>query len=70
MAAAHHAEVVDRLRDSWVVRRDEAALAGGDVLRRVEREARRGGDRTDLAVAVAGLECVRCILDDRRPELE
>src|SRR5262249_3675393 len=33
VAAAHHAQVVDRARDGIVVRRDEAALAGGDVLR-------------------------------------
>ena len=48
----------------------EPALAGGDVLRRVEREARRVRDRADLAAAVARLDRVRRVLDHRDAELE
>ena len=65
VAAAHQAQVLDRLRDLRVVRRDEAALAGGDVLRRVEGEAGGLCDRADLAPAVPALRCVRRVLDER-----
>ena len=41
VAAAREPHVPDRLGDVVAVRRDEPALAGGDVLRRVEREAGR-----------------------------
>ena len=70
VAAAHHAQVVERLGEVVAVRRDQAALAGGDVLRRVEREAGQVGDRADLAAAVARLGGVRRVLDDRQPERE
>ena len=67
--APHHAKVVDRACDLGVVGRDHAALAGGDVLRGVEREARRLGERPDLATAVRALDGVRRVLDHRQPEL-
>ena len=70
VAAAHHPQVVERLCDVVAVRRDQPALARGDVLRRVEREARQVGDRADLAAAVARLRGVRGVLDDRQPELD
>ena len=70
VAAAHEPQVLDRLRDLRVVRRDQAALAGGDVLRRVEREAGRLGDRADLAAAVLALGGVRGVLDERDAEGE
>ena len=61
-------QVVDRRRDVVAVRRDDAALARGDVLRRVEREARGVGERADLAAAVLALDRVRGVLDDGQPE--
>ena len=63
VAAAHQAQVADRLGDVVVVRRDEAALAGGDVLRRVEREAGRLGEPAELAAAVGALGGVGGVLD-------
>ncbi len=63
MPAPHHAKVVDRVCDLGVVGRDHPALAGGDVLRGVEREARRLGERPDLATAVRALDGVRRVLD-------
>ena len=56
------------LGDVVAVRRDEAALAGGDVLRRVEREAGRVGDAAELAAAVPALGRVGGVLDDREAE--
>ena len=50
------------------VRREQPALAGGDVLRRVEREAGRVGEAAELAAAVGALDRVRGVLDDREPE--
>ena len=70
MTAAHHAQVVERLGEVVAVRRDQPALARGDVLRRVEREARDVGDRADLPAAVPRLRRVRGVLDDRQAELE
>ncbi len=69
VAAAHHAKVVERRREVVAVGRDQPALARGDVLRRVEREAGQVGDRADLASAVAGLGRVRRVLDERQAEL-
>ena len=54
--APHQPPVADRLGDVVAVGRDDAALARGDVLRRVEGEARRVDDRADLAAPVDGLE--------------
>ena len=69
VAAAHQAQVPDRVRDLVRVRRDEPALAGGDVLRRVEAEAGRLGEPAELAAAVGALGRVRGVLDHRDPEL-
>ena len=69
LAAPHHAQVVDRAREPGVVGRDHAALAGGDVLRRVEREAGRCRERPDLPAAICALDRVRRVLDHRQPEL-
>ena len=66
--APHDAQVVERLGEVVAVRGDQPAFAGGDVLRRVEREARQVGDRADLAPAVERLGCVRCVLDERQAE--
>ena len=66
--APHDAEIVDRGRDVVAVGRDDPALARGDVLRRVEREARDIGERADLAAAVLALDRVRGVLHDRQPE--
>ena len=70
VAAAHQPQVANRLRDLVAVRRDQPALARGDVLRRVEREAGHLGDRADLPPAVPALGGVRRVLDDRDSELE
>ena len=59
------AQVVDRRGDVVAVGRDDPALAGRDVLRRVEREAGRVRDRADLAAAVDALDRVRRVLDHR-----
>ncbi len=48
--AAHEPQVLDRLGDPRVVRRDQAPLARGEVLRRVEGEARDVGDRRRSSV--------------------
>ena len=69
VAAAHQPEIADRLRDVVPVRRDEAALACGDVLGRVEREAGRVGEPAQLAAAIGALGRVRRVLDHRDPEL-
>ena len=69
VAAAHHAQVVERRGEVVAVGRDQPALAGRDVLRRVEREAGQVGDRADLAAAVTRLGRVRRVLDERQPEL-
>ena len=68
VATPHDAEIVDRGRDVIAVGRDDSALAGGDVLRRVEREARGSRQCADLAPAVLALDRVRGVLDDRQPE--
>ncbi len=68
VAAPHQAQVADRVGDVVVVRRDQPALAGGDVLRRVEREAGRVGEAADLAAAIGALGGVRRVLDDGEPE--
>ena len=70
VAAAHQAQLADRVGERRRVRRDQAALAGGDVLRRVEREAGRVGDRADLAAAVAALGRVGGVLDHGQAERE
>ena len=69
VAAAHQTEVPDRVGDLVRVRRDEPALAGGDVLRRVEAEARRFREPAELAAAVGALGGVRRVLDHGDPEL-
>ncbi len=69
VAAPHQAQVPDRVGDGVVVRRDEPAFAGGDVLRRVEREAGRGREAAELAPAIGALGGVRRVLDHRDPEL-
>ena len=68
VAAAHQPQVADRVGDVVAVRRDEAALAGGDVLRRVEGEAGRVGEPAELAAAVRALGGVRGVLDHRQAE--
>ncbi len=68
VAAPRQPHVADRLGDVVVVRRDEPSLAGGDVLRRVEREARRLREPADLAAAVARLGRVGRVLDDGEAE--
>ena len=70
VAAAREPHVPDRLGDVVAVRRDEPALAGGDVLRRVEREAGRVGEPAELAAAVPALERVGGVLDDGQAERE
>ena len=70
VGSSREPHVPDRLGDVVAVRRDQPALAGGDVLGRVEAEARRVGDRADLAAAVAALEGVRGVLDDGDAELQ
>ena len=68
VSAPHHPQVVERVGEIVAVGCDQPALAGRDVLRRVEREARQVGDRADLAAAVSRLGGVRRILDDRQAE--
>jgi hypothetical protein len=65
--AAHEPVLADRVGEAVVVRRDHSPFAGGDVLRRVEREARGVRDRANLAAAVLGLDGVGRVLDDRDP---
>ena len=69
VAAAHQAQVADRVGDLVGVRGDEPALAGGDVLRRVEAEARRLRQPAQLAAAVGALGRVGGVLDHGDPEL-
>ena len=68
VAAAGEPHAADRLGDVVAVRRDEAALPRGDVLRRVEGEAGRVGEPAELAAPVAALEGMRGVLDDGDPE--
>ena len=70
VAAAHDPMLVDRARDGVVVRRDHAALAGSDVLRRVEREAGGRREAADLAAAVGALDRVGGVLDHGQAERE
>ena len=67
VAAAHDAEVVDRRREVVPVRRDEPTLAGGDVLRGVEREA--GQRRRARRACVLGRPTRPRGPRPRRPEL-
>ena len=69
VAAPHDAVVLDGAGDLVVVRRDHAALAGGDVLRGVEREAGGRRQTPDLAAAVGALDGVRRVLDDGESQL-
>jgi hypothetical protein len=69
VAAAHDAQVVDGRGDVVAVRGHQAPLAGGNVLRRVEREAGRSGEPTELAPAIRSLDGVGRVLDDRGAEL-
>jgi len=50
--------------------RSTISLAGGDILRRVEGEARRGRQAPELVPAVRALERVRRVLDHGEAELE
>ena len=68
VATAREPHAPDPLGDVLAVRRDEPAFARGDVLRRVEGEARRVGEPAELAPPIAALECVRGVLDDGDPE--
>ena len=68
VAAAHDAQRVDGGGDRGAVRGDDAALAAGDVLRGVQREAGRLGEAADLAAAVHRLDGVRSVLDDGQVE--
>src|SRR5438046_2527906 len=52
VAAAHQPQLADRAGDVRAVRRDQAALTRGDVLRGIEREARDVRDAADLPAAV------------------
>ena len=45
---------------------DHAALAGGDHLARVQREARQRPERADRPALVAGADRARGVLDDRQ----
>ena len=58
----------DPLGDVARGRRDQPSLTRGDVLRRVEREARRVREAAELAAAVAALEGVGRVLDDGEAE--
>ena len=68
VAPAHEPEVLHGRGDGVVVRGEQAALAGGDVLRRVEGEAGRRGEAAELAAAVGRLERVGGVLDHRQAE--
>ena len=70
VAAPHQPQIENRPRDVVPVRRHEPTLAGGDVLRRIQREAGRVGDRADLPAAIRALERMRRVLDDRHAERE
>ena len=63
---AMQTEDADFLSQGGVVRRHHAALAGRHVLGDVEAETRQVTDRADLASAVATLDSVRGILDDKQ----
>ncbi len=69
VAAPHHTQVVEPFREIVSVRGDQPALAGGDVLGRVEGEAGQVRDRPDLAAAVARLRGMCGVLHDRHAEL-
>src|SRR4029079_16034038 len=68
VAAPGQAHVANRLGDVVAWRRDAPALAGGEVLRRIEREAGRVGEAAELAAAVTALERMGRVLDDRESE--
>jgi hypothetical protein len=70
VAAPRQAHLAYALGERGVVGRDQPTLPRRDVLRRVEAEAGRGRDRSDLAPAIAALERVRRILDDGKTERE
>ena len=70
VAPPHQAQLPHLVGERVVVGRDRAALARGDVLRRVEGEARRARDRADPPAAVARLDGVGRVLDHRQPERE
>src|SRR4029453_18588464 len=68
VAAPHEAKLANLLREPVIVRRDGAALTGGDVLRCVEGQARRTGDGADPPASVARLDRMGGVLDHRGPE--
>jgi hypothetical protein len=65
---AHQPQLLDLDSKVAPVRRDQAALAGRQVLRRVEREAGRVRQAAQLAAAVRALERMGRVLDDRHAE--
>ena len=68
VASAHQAQVAHCVGDIGAVGRDQAALPGRDVFRRVQGEARRVADRADLSAAVTALGRMRRVLHDRNAE--
>ncbi len=69
--AAHQPQVLQARGEVVAVRGDEPALAGRDVLRRVEREAGGVREPAELPAAIGALQGVRGVLDHgqaQRPE--
>ena len=69
VGAALVAQAEDVLEDVVIVGRDDAALASGHLLIRVEREDRRRPVGTDLLALPDGSECLGTVLHNREPML-